>query len=63
MERRISWIRLEFDYLNPQQAGVIGLVPVPGAYDPLGVLASEEELDRLTEARVDDAIEVRLRSC
>jgi hypothetical protein len=36
---------------------LLGFVSVPIAHDPLGVLASEEELDRLLQRVVEDAVE------
>jgi hypothetical protein len=42
--------QLEVDDLDLEQARVLGLVTAPSAHDRSGVLASEEELDRLVEA-------------
>jgi hypothetical protein len=40
-----------------EKASVVWPVAVPVAHDLLGILAVDEELDRLFEPRVDDAVE------
>lgn len=50
-------MRLDRYDFDAKQAGVGWLVTISVPDDPLGVLASEEELDRLAEARSDDAVE------